>query len=300
MIPKIARVLRGCVNAETAFVQPDYPYGARLRCKRRNWLEFKAKQGFRYVSQTSDPKVPAGVERWNKPKAGTYTFLSVLVLTDEHTTPSPEREPTSVSSFGIGPNDSEDALHAFMAAFGDDMDDNQKKQADFLRLLIPRYGTKKTGKLFRVRDAVTGEMLTPDLATASHPIFAAAITTNTGDVSLLRRDGMNVNTVEISADVLESLRKYNPPVQYIDEHRKFGLVDSYRLGKRLLIEYVPEVAKTAKPPEATSKPPEVPPSRRRTDEAWPLNVNAHVTPDSASEFCPEIDPDQAASPFSDE
>jgi hypothetical protein len=179
-----------------------------------------------------------------------------------------------------------------MAAFGDDMDDNQKKQADFLRLLIPRYGTKKTGKLFRVRDTLTGEMLTADLATAGHPIFAATVTTNTGDVSLLRRDGSDQHTVEIEADVLESLRKYNPPVQYIDEHRRFGLVDSYRLGKRLLVEYVPNAA---------AKVPEVPPSRRKTDEAWPLpSLNAHVTPDSASEFCPEVDPDQAASPFSDE
>jgi hypothetical protein len=37
-MPKIHRVLTGCVSAETAHVQADYPYGRRLRCQRRCWL----------------------------------------------------------------------------------------------------------------------------------------------------------------------------------------------------------------------------------------------------------------------
>jgi len=34
----------------------DYPYGFRLRCKIRFWLEYAPKRGFRFVSQTTNPK----------------------------------------------------------------------------------------------------------------------------------------------------------------------------------------------------------------------------------------------------
>lgn len=63
-------ILKGHVSPETAYVVDDYPYGFRLRCKIRYWLEFHPKRGFRFVSQTSNPKRPGLV--WNKPKASTY------------------------------------------------------------------------------------------------------------------------------------------------------------------------------------------------------------------------------------
>jgi hypothetical protein len=63
-------ILKGHVSPETAYVVADYPYGFKLRCKIRFWLEFKPKLGFRLVSQTTNPK-RAG-ESWNKPKASTY------------------------------------------------------------------------------------------------------------------------------------------------------------------------------------------------------------------------------------
>jgi hypothetical protein len=60
----------------------DYPYGFRLRCKIRYWLEFKPKVGFRLVSQTTNPKRPGEV--WNKPKASTYSrFGGAMVLNEE-------------------------------------------------------------------------------------------------------------------------------------------------------------------------------------------------------------------------
>lgn len=62
-------------SAETAFVIPDYPYGFRLRCQKRVWIE-RNKKGCRLVEQTSNPKKTALV--WNKPKAGTYSLLLVL------------------------------------------------------------------------------------------------------------------------------------------------------------------------------------------------------------------------------
>jgi hypothetical protein len=64
--------LKGHTSAESAFTVDDYPYGFRLRCKIRYWLEYQPKKGFRMWSQTTNPK-RAG-HPWNKPKASTYTW----------------------------------------------------------------------------------------------------------------------------------------------------------------------------------------------------------------------------------
>jgi hypothetical protein len=75
-------ILKGHVSPETAYVVDDYPYGFRLRCKIRYWLEFKENQGFRLVSQTTNPK--AAGTFWNKPKASTYCrFGGCMILNDE-------------------------------------------------------------------------------------------------------------------------------------------------------------------------------------------------------------------------
>lgn len=65
------QVLRGHKSPETAYLVDDYPYGFRLRCKIRYWMELKAGRGARLVSQTTNPKVAGEV--WNKPKASTYS-----------------------------------------------------------------------------------------------------------------------------------------------------------------------------------------------------------------------------------
>lgn len=75
------KILTGHVSPETAFVVADYPYGFRLRCQKRYWLEFKAKQGVRLVSQTTNPKRPGVV--WNKPKASTYCRFGGCMYLDE-------------------------------------------------------------------------------------------------------------------------------------------------------------------------------------------------------------------------
>lgn len=75
------KMLSGHVSPETAFVVEDYPYGFRLRCKIRYWLECSPSKGVRFVSQTTNPKV-AG-ERWNKPKASTYCRFGGAMYLDE-------------------------------------------------------------------------------------------------------------------------------------------------------------------------------------------------------------------------
>ncbi len=99
--------LVGHTSPETAYVVQDYPYGFRLRCKIRYWVE-TTKHGQRVVSQTTNPKVPGrcrhcgktygdtdahvhlgdnphtfeAAEVWNKPKASTYSAIRVLYIED--------------------------------------------------------------------------------------------------------------------------------------------------------------------------------------------------------------------------
>lgn len=77
------KLLSGHISPETAYVVEDYPYGFRLRCKIRYWIEFKPKKGFRLVSQTTNPKRPGEVV-WNKPKASTYSMFGGAMFLDEN------------------------------------------------------------------------------------------------------------------------------------------------------------------------------------------------------------------------
>jgi hypothetical protein len=73
--------LYGHTSPETAYMVDDYPYGLKLRCRIRYWLEHNGKKGFRFVSQTEDPKSL----RWNKPKASTYApFAAAMYLDSQH------------------------------------------------------------------------------------------------------------------------------------------------------------------------------------------------------------------------
>jgi hypothetical protein len=75
-------ILKDHTSPETAYVVADYPYGFRLRCKIRYWLEYTPKHGFRLVSQTTNPKRPGEV--WNKPKASTYSRFGGCMYLDEN------------------------------------------------------------------------------------------------------------------------------------------------------------------------------------------------------------------------
>jgi hypothetical protein len=73
-------ILKGHVSPETAYVVADYPYGFRLRCKIRYWIEYKPKLGCRVVCQTTNPKKPG--EHWNAAKAGTYSKFGACLYVD--------------------------------------------------------------------------------------------------------------------------------------------------------------------------------------------------------------------------
>ena len=74
-------LLKGHLSPETAYVVDDFPYGFKLRCKIRYWLEYTPKRGVRFVSQTTNPK-RAG-EIWNKPKASTYMRFGGAMFLDD-------------------------------------------------------------------------------------------------------------------------------------------------------------------------------------------------------------------------
>ncbi len=100
-------ILSGHTSPETAYVCEDYPYGFRLRCKIRYWLEYKPGTGYRLVSQTTNPKRPGEV--WNKPKPSTYArYGGVMFLNDDG----------HVSWRGLSEYDQYDASSIYLEHYG--------------------------------------------------------------------------------------------------------------------------------------------------------------------------------------
>lgn len=77
----VRKPLYGHTSPQTAYVVDDYPYGFKLRTKIRYWIESNPSKGYRFVSQTMDPKKPGEV--WNKPKASTYSTIAGELYLDE-------------------------------------------------------------------------------------------------------------------------------------------------------------------------------------------------------------------------
>jgi hypothetical protein len=109
--------LTGHVSPETALVIDDYPYGFHLRCKIRYWLEYRPSHGFRFMSQTTNPKKSGEV--WNKPKGSTYAALGVMVRNE-----TPGDEFGHITWMGIGMYNAEN-LDAFGEKYGAAFDSNQ-------------------------------------------------------------------------------------------------------------------------------------------------------------------------------
>ena len=78
---KFMLLLKGYDSENNSYLVNDYPYGFRLRCKIRYWLEYSEKLGYRFCSQTSNPKKN---DIWNKPKKSTYIDISACMYLDEN------------------------------------------------------------------------------------------------------------------------------------------------------------------------------------------------------------------------
>lgn len=96
--------LYGHTSEATAYLVDDYPYGFTARTSIRYWLEHKAKKGWRFVSQTKNPKT----DRWNKPKASTYIEWAAAMYLDDK---------GHVHWDGVGPYTDERKVLAFVETF---------------------------------------------------------------------------------------------------------------------------------------------------------------------------------------
>jgi hypothetical protein len=96
--------LYGHTSEATAYLVDDYPYGFTTRTQIRYWLEEKPKKGWRFVSQTLNPKT----NRWNKPKASTYSDWGGAMYLDEK---------SHVHWDGIGPYSDDAKILDFMRTF---------------------------------------------------------------------------------------------------------------------------------------------------------------------------------------
>jgi hypothetical protein len=107
--------LYGHTSEATAYVVADYPYGFVSRTQIRYWLEGpKPKKGWRFVSQTKNPKT----DRWNKPKASTYIEWGAAMYLDDK---------GHVHWEGVGPYSDDHKILAFITTFpGADMRELRK------------------------------------------------------------------------------------------------------------------------------------------------------------------------------
>lgn len=127
----IVKVLTGHTSPETAYIIDDYPAGFKARCKKRVWLEYAPKKGFRFCSQTTNPKVE-GREVWNAPKKSTYSMLGVMGLNEEG----------HVAWTGCSIYDF-DKLEQFGKEYASSFDENQRAVFKFATKAYERYQAKK-------------------------------------------------------------------------------------------------------------------------------------------------------------
>jgi hypothetical protein len=125
--------LTGHTSPETAYVVEDYPYGFRLRCSIRYWLEYSPIKGFRFCSQTTNPKKSMShMNVWNAPKRSTYMMLAVMGLDEQgHVTWTG----CSICDF--------DKLEAFGKEYAGSFDENQRKVWEMATKAYERYQAKK-------------------------------------------------------------------------------------------------------------------------------------------------------------
>lgn len=135
--------LYGHTSEATAYLVDDYPYGFRERTQIRYWLEAKPKRGWRFVSQTKNPKT----DRWNKPKASTYLDWGAAMYLDDK---------GHVQWDGVGPYTDASKFLAFVESFpGADMHELLKVVPAKIRLLEDTISGKRFWTINGVRQPMS-------------------------------------------------------------------------------------------------------------------------------------------------
>jgi hypothetical protein len=113
------KLLLGHTSPETAFVLDDYPYGRRKRCKIRYWIESKKGHGDRFCSQTTNPFEG---DKWNKPKASTYTpGFALMYQIDNPGADDHGHVKWAGISFWLSPQQWVDAMDSFLDQMSEDL-----------------------------------------------------------------------------------------------------------------------------------------------------------------------------------
>lgn len=133
------QLLHGHTSPETAYVVDDYPYGYRLRCSIRYWIETAekgAKKGQqRFMSQTTNPKRDGEV--WNKPKGSTYSRMAwMYVEVDGDPDTEGHVKWTGVSEYGVTP---EQHARYLLSGLYEQMTEEDRAAYDFLVRLSQKY-----------------------------------------------------------------------------------------------------------------------------------------------------------------
>lgn len=149
------KILSGHYSEETALVINDYPYGFRLRCKIRYWLEVNSK-GTRFWSQTTNPKKPGEV--WNKAKCSTYCLFGAMFQKEEEA----GEENGHVGWTGLSMYDIKEKGKDWLATYHVGLTEGQVKELEAFIKLIEKHDAKKAPALVQTLDegaglAVSGE-----------------------------------------------------------------------------------------------------------------------------------------------
>jgi hypothetical protein len=125
----VTKVLSGHYSEETAYMVNDYPYGFKLRCKIKYWLEVN-KNGTRLVTRTTNPK--KSYEHWNAPKMSTYSLVGAMFLNEEN----------HVQWSGLSPYDVS-KIREYLGTYREGL---QEKQIEMLERLIAAYEKREAAK----------------------------------------------------------------------------------------------------------------------------------------------------------
>ena len=139
--PEPFTCIKTALSPETAAVISSYPYGT-LRCVMRYWRERHPRKGVRWMQQTANPKIPG--LNWSGKRKSTYVSDGVMILVvgaDRHV----ERKDFTIHDMytfgapeGHGYDQGPEKLAAFIAAYEDDLDEQDLGILEKMRLAAER------------------------------------------------------------------------------------------------------------------------------------------------------------------
>lgn len=165
------QILSGHTTRESAYVVEDYPYGFRLRCKIRYWLEYVPRRGFRLWSQTTNPKKFGEV--WNKAKASTFQRFAGAMFLDEQ---------GHVKWCGLNEYHDVKECVVWRDKFGHTMPEAAQ---EFLKLWITR---KLAFEQAKAEGIVTQRMITTDYGCVTDPDFGKPVAPPTVKTEVLKSE----------------------------------------------------------------------------------------------------------------